>query len=87
MFCLQMAKKWTSAGAAFCKAADIRMQLQNKHESASNLIDAAGCFKKADPQQAVSCYNRVCTTNKLELFKINYKMLWQIFFVTKEFVL
>ena len=54
-----MAKKWSGAGTAYCKSADIQMQLQNKHECATNLVDAAGCYKKADPQEAITCFSRV----------------------------
>ena len=38
-----------AAGNAFCQAARIHMQLQNKHDSATSFIDAGNAFKKADP--------------------------------------
>ncbi len=38
-----------AAGNAFCQAARIHMQLQNKHDSATSYIDAGNAFKKADP--------------------------------------
>ena len=64
-----MSKKWSGAGTAYCKSADLQMQLQNKHESASNLVDAAGCFKKSDPQEAITCFNRVKDFNVFKLKK------------------
>nr|XP_002119495.1 alpha-soluble NSF attachment protein-like [Ciona intestinalis] len=54
----KMGKKWSEAGAAFRKSADIREKLANKHESASNLVDAAGCYKKSEPEQAITCLAR-----------------------------
>lgn len=38
-----------AAGNAFCQAARIHMQLQNKHDSATSFIDAGNAFKKSDP--------------------------------------
>uniref|UniRef100_A0A8C1GLW7 Beta-soluble NSF attachment protein n=1 Tax=Cyprinus carpio TaxID=7962 RepID=A0A8C1GLW7_CYPCA len=46
----KMAKNWSAAGNAFCQAARIHMQLQNKHDSATSYVDAGNAFKKADPQ-------------------------------------
>ncbi|XP_076816116.1 alpha-soluble NSF attachment protein-like [Clavelina lepadiformis] len=54
----KMAKKWSGAGTAFCKSAEIQIQLQNKHEAATNLVDAAGCYKKSDAEEAISCFSR-----------------------------
>ncbi|XP_064780866.1 beta-soluble NSF attachment protein isoform X1 [Oncorhynchus masou masou] len=53
----KMAKNWTAAGNAFCQAARIHMQLQNKHDSATSFIDAGNAFKKADPSEAIKCLN------------------------------
>lgn len=38
-----------AAGNAFCKAARLHMQLQNKHDCATSFIDAGNAFKKSDP--------------------------------------
>uniref|UniRef100_A0A673ZKT2 NSF attachment protein beta n=1 Tax=Salmo trutta TaxID=8032 RepID=A0A673ZKT2_SALTR len=46
-----------AAGNAFCQAARIHMQLQNKHDSATSFIDAGNAFKKADPSEAIKCLN------------------------------
>nr|CAB3264199.1 alpha-soluble NSF attachment protein-like [Phallusia mammillata] len=55
---LKMTKKWSAAGGAFCKSADLQVTLQNKHEAATNLVDAAGCYKKSEAQQAIKCFSR-----------------------------
>lgn len=39
----------SAAGNAFCKAARIHMQLQNKHDCATSFIDAGNAYKKSDP--------------------------------------
>lgn len=45
----KMAKNWSAAGGAFCKAARLHMQLQNKHDCATSFIDAGNAYKKSDP--------------------------------------
>eukprot|EP00064_Thunnus_orientalis_P019317 superscaffoldBa00004782_g19434 len=48
----KMAKNWSgaiAAGNAFCKAARLHMQLQNKHDCATSFIDAGNAYKKSDP--------------------------------------
>uniref|UniRef100_A0A8C9VWX9 NSF attachment protein beta n=2 Tax=Scleropages formosus TaxID=113540 RepID=A0A8C9VWX9_SCLFO len=49
----KMAKNWSAAGNAFCQAAKLHMQLQNKHDSATSFVDAGNAYKKADPQGEV----------------------------------
>lgn len=39
-----------AAGNAFCQAAQLHLQLQSKHDAATNFVDAGNAFKKADPQ-------------------------------------
>ncbi|XP_003971571.1 N-ethylmaleimide-sensitive factor attachment protein, beta b [Takifugu rubripes] len=53
----KMAKNWSAAGNAFCKAARLHMQLQNKHDCATSFIDAGNAFKKSDPNEAIKCLN------------------------------
>ncbi|XP_014841132.1 PREDICTED: alpha-soluble NSF attachment protein isoform X1 [Poecilia mexicana] len=48
----------SAAGNAFSKAAHLHLQMQSKHDAATNLIDAGNAFKKADPQEAINCLNR-----------------------------
>ncbi|XP_041267066.1 alpha-soluble NSF attachment protein-like, partial [Onychostruthus taczanowskii] len=46
------------AGAAFSRVAQLQLQLQSKHDAATNFVDAGHAFKKADPQEAVNCLLR-----------------------------
>lgn len=45
----KMAKKWGSAGNAFCEAATLYSKLGSRHDAATNYVDAANCYKKSDP--------------------------------------
>uniref|UniRef100_A0A8B9JX27 N-ethylmaleimide-sensitive factor attachment protein, alpha b n=1 Tax=Astyanax mexicanus TaxID=7994 RepID=A0A8B9JX27_ASTMX len=47
-----------AAGNAFSQAALLHLQMQSKHDAATNFIDAGNAFKKADPQEAINCLNR-----------------------------
>ncbi|XP_015274515.1 PREDICTED: alpha-soluble NSF attachment protein, partial [Gekko japonicus] len=49
----KMAKNWSAAGNAFCQAAQLHLQLQNKHDAATSFVDAGNAFKKADPQDGL----------------------------------
>uniref|UniRef100_A0A669DN23 N-ethylmaleimide-sensitive factor attachment protein, beta b n=1 Tax=Oreochromis niloticus TaxID=8128 RepID=A0A669DN23_ORENI len=53
----KMAKNWSGAGNAFCKAARLHLQLQNKHDCATSFIDAGNAYKKSDPNEAIKCLN------------------------------
>ncbi|XP_022535496.1 N-ethylmaleimide-sensitive factor attachment protein, alpha b isoform X2 [Astyanax mexicanus] len=53
-----MAKTVLAAGNAFSQAALLHLQMQSKHDAATNFIDAGNAFKKADPQEAINCLNR-----------------------------
>ena len=46
----KMAKKWTEAGRTFSTVASHHSKLGNKHDAATNLVDAANCYKKSDPK-------------------------------------
>ncbi|KAK7870841.1 hypothetical protein R5R35_014425 [Gryllus longicercus] len=50
----KMAKKWGSAGQAFTHAAELHGKAGSRHDAATNYVDAANCFKKSDPEEAVS---------------------------------
>uniref|UniRef100_A0A3B4FFV5 NSF attachment protein beta n=1 Tax=Pundamilia nyererei TaxID=303518 RepID=A0A3B4FFV5_9CICH len=52
----KMAKNWSAAGNAFCQAARLHMQLQNKLDSATSFVDAGNAYKKADPQGECFCH-------------------------------
>lgn len=51
----KMAKKWNEAGKAFCEAANLHSKAGSKHDAATNFVDGANCFKKADAAEAVNC--------------------------------
>ncbi|PJF19419.1 hypothetical protein PSACC_00810 [Paramicrosporidium saccamoebae] len=47
-------KEWRSAGDAFCKAAEMDVAAGEVDESARKLLNAASCYKKCDPAEAVT---------------------------------
>ncbi|XP_038207166.1 alpha-soluble NSF attachment protein [Zerene cesonia] len=51
----KMAKKWAQAGQAFCSAAQLHLKAGVRHDAATNFVDASNCYKKCDPNEAVSC--------------------------------
>lgn len=51
----KMAKKWPQAGQAFCQAAQLHLKAGVRHDAATNFVDASNCYKKSDPNEAVSC--------------------------------
>lgn len=54
----KIAKKYTEAGNAFRKAAEIHFNLDTKHEGAAVLADAGQVLKKDSPREAVDCYQK-----------------------------
>ncbi|TRY59886.1 hypothetical protein DNTS_008119 [Danionella cerebrum] len=54
----KMAKNWSAAGDAFCKAAQLHLQVQSNHNAAINFLDAGNAFKKVDPQEAIGCFSQ-----------------------------
>eukprot|EP00093_Oithona_nana_P001645 01645.XXX_5544_7501_1 [CDS] Oithona nana genome sequencing. len=54
----KMAKKWSQAGQTFVTVATHHAKLGNKHDSATNYVDAANCYKKSDPKEAVNCLSK-----------------------------
>ena len=44
----KMAKKWNQAGQTFVTLAQHHAKLGNKHDSATNYVDASNCYKKND---------------------------------------
>ncbi|XP_072286914.1 alpha-soluble NSF attachment protein-like [Pyxicephalus adspersus] len=54
----KMVKNWSAAGNAFCQAAQLHLQVQSKHDAATNFVDAGNAFKKSDPQEAINCLLR-----------------------------
>ncbi|CAG4954784.1 unnamed protein product [Parnassius apollo] len=51
----KMSKKWAQAGQAFCNAAQLHLKAGVRHDAATNFVDASNCYKKCDPNEAVSC--------------------------------
>ncbi|CAH2054906.1 unnamed protein product, partial [Iphiclides podalirius] len=51
----KMGKKWSQAGQAFCNAAQLHLKAGVRHDAATNFVDASNCYKKCDPNEAVSC--------------------------------
>ncbi|CAG0894074.1 unnamed protein product [Darwinula stevensoni] len=51
----KMAKKWSSAGHAFCEAASLHLKSGTRHEAATSYVDAATCYRKSDANEAISC--------------------------------
>ncbi|XP_051953130.1 alpha-soluble NSF attachment protein-like [Xyrauchen texanus] len=54
----KMAKNWSAAGNSFSQAALLHLQMQSKHDAATNFIDAGNAFRKSDPLEAINCLNR-----------------------------
>ncbi|KTG46574.1 hypothetical protein cypCar_00027605 [Cyprinus carpio] len=55
----KMAKNWSAAGSAFCQAARLHMQMQNKLDSATSFVGClVNAYKKAASfQEAINCLN------------------------------
>lgn len=51
----KMAKKWNAAANAYCEAAQLHIKSGSRHDAATSFVDAGNCYKKTDPQEAVSC--------------------------------
>ncbi len=52
----KIAKKWTEAGRAFVKAAELYLARGDaKHDAAQQYAEAANCYRKVNPQLAVDC--------------------------------
>merc|ERR1711981_867934 len=54
----KMAKKWSLAGQTFVTIATHHSKVGGKHDAATNFVDAANCFKKSDPKEAVNCLSK-----------------------------
>lgn len=54
----KMAKKYSSAGNGYQKAAEIHQKLGVKHEEATSLIEAGNMYKKTEATNAVECYRQ-----------------------------
>lgn len=52
-----MAKNWHAAGNAFSEAGDLHLRSGARHDAATNYVDAANCYKKADINGMYSSYS------------------------------
>lgn len=65
---------FSAAGNAFSQAARLHLQMQSKHDAATNFIDAGNAFKKADPQgnndslNTFSPFLMIC--NLIKIYKV-----------------
>ena len=44
-----MAEKWSRAGHAFRKAADLQLKASSRDDAATNYINAGNCYKNTEP--------------------------------------
>lgn len=51
----KMDKDWAEGGKIFNKAGDLHLDIGNKHDAATKYQDAANCYKKCNPNEAVNC--------------------------------
>ncbi|KAK4750153.1 hypothetical protein SAY87_027602 [Trapa incisa] len=62
--CFKLSKAWDRAGSTYIKLADCHLKAsstclsESKHEAASSNVNAANCYKKTSPKEAVSCLER-----------------------------
>lgn len=65
-----------AAGNAFCQAARLHMQLQNKLDSATSFVDAGNAYKKADPQGEHCCLTH--TVDSMQYNSANFLLQTEI---------
>jgi len=51
----KMGKKWSQAGHTFVTLSQHHTKGGNKHEAATNYVNASNCYKKSDPNEAAGC--------------------------------
>lgn len=71
-----------AAGNAFCQAARLHMQLQNKLDSATSFVDAGNAYKKADPQGENFCWSN-SHTHTISIVYKNYILIRVLSLITK----
>lgn len=54
----KMAKKWGQAGNTFCTIAQHHAKSGSKHDAATNFVDAANCYRKTDPKEATTTFQK-----------------------------
>ncbi|EJD76782.1 hypothetical protein LOAG_16358 [Loa loa] len=59
----KISKLWREAGDAFVRSAEIHAAATDrKHDAASNYAEAANCYRKVNPQQAIDCLMKTAET-------------------------
>ncbi|CAG9532463.1 unnamed protein product [Cercopithifilaria johnstoni] len=59
----KISKSWKEAGDAFVRSAEIHAAATDrKHDAASNYAEAANCYRKVNPQQAIDCLMKTAET-------------------------
>ncbi|MCP9264825.1 Alpha-soluble NSF attachment protein [Dirofilaria immitis] len=59
----KISKLWREAGDAFVRSAEIHAAATDrKHDAASNFAEAANCYRKVNPQQAIDCLVKTAET-------------------------
>ncbi|KAI8817118.1 soluble NSF attachment protein [Fimicolochytrium jonesii] len=53
--CFKVAKKWKEAGDAFMSKATVLNRMNERDEASGAYMDAAKCYKKISPHDAVTC--------------------------------
>ncbi|KAL2500407.1 Alpha-soluble NSF attachment protein 2 [Forsythia ovata] len=66
----KLAKSWDRAAMVNIKLANCNLKLGSKHEAASAYVDAANCYKKTSPKQAISCLDQAVNMF-LEISRLN----------------
>ncbi|KAK0408831.1 hypothetical protein QR680_004187 [Steinernema hermaphroditum] len=57
----KICKLWQDAGNSFERSALLHAKMgDSKHDVASNYAEAANCYRKVDPQKAVTCLQKTC---------------------------
>ncbi|VIO98236.1 Uncharacterized protein BM_BM3004 [Brugia malayi] len=59
----KISKLWREAGDAFVRSAELHAAATDrKHDAASNYAEAANCYRKVNPQQAIDCLMKTAET-------------------------
>ncbi|CAK9232619.1 unnamed protein product [Sphagnum jensenii] len=79
----KLAKSWDRAAAAYIKLADCQIKLESNHDAAAAYVDAALCFKKSQPLEAVRCLEAAIALfleiGRLSIAARHYKEIGEIF--------
>jgi len=54
----KMAKQWKKAGNAYRCSASLHIRDNSRHNAANDYVNAANCYKKCGPNEAIDCLNK-----------------------------